>query len=1213
MTAGFVHLRLHTEYSLIDSVVRVPQLIEAVAAAGMPAVAATDQCNLFALVKFYKAALARGVKPIVGVDLLIREPGERQQPSRITLICQNQTGYLNATRLVSRAYLEGQQRGMPLLERDWLTAETLDGLIALSCATEGDVGRAIVNGREQDAERALEGWLALLPDRYYIELQRLGRADEESYIAAAVSLAGRRGVPVVATNDVRFLKATDFESHEARVCIHDGTLLADPHRVRRYTAQQYLRTPQEMSRLFADIPEALANSLEIARRASLTLKLGQPRLPPYPVPGDLSTEDFLRREAECGLEKRLADIFGLECATPPATSPVGADAEAYRRRLRAELDVICKMGFAGYFLIVADFIRWAKEHGVPVGPGRGSGAGSLVAYSLGITDLDPLRYDLLFERFLNPERVSMPDFDVDFCMEGRDRVIDYVAGHYGRDRVSQIITYGTMAAKAVVRDVGRVLGMTYGFVDKIAKLIPFELGITLEDALQKEPELKRLYDGEEEVRNLIDLARSLEGLTRNAGMHAGGVVIAPSVLTDFAPLYCDESGASLVTQFDKDDVEAAGLVKFDFLGLRTLTVIDWTVKAINARRAQAGEPALEINRIPLDDAFTYDTVFKKAQTVAVFQFESGGMQRMLKDAKPDRFDDLIALGALYRPGPMDLIPEYVACKHGKKPEYLHPDMEQVLGVTYGVFVYQEQVMQIAQRLAGYTLGGADLLRRAMGKKKPEEMAQQRGIFVAGAAARGIEERIANAIFDQMEKFAGYGFNKSHAAAYALLSYQTAWLKAHFPAAFMAAMLSADMDHTDKVVTLIHECEAIGLKVRRPDINSSLYEFTVEGERAILYGLGAVRGVGRGAVEALIGEREARGPFTSLEDLCRRIDLQKINRRVLEALLRSGSLDALGPNRATLMQRLPAAMQLGDQNSRAHEAGQNDLFGLGSPQGGERPDRTSGPGGPPPGMPLGTPGTSADAAPLASYSAASGIVPEWTDAVRLAGERETLGLYLTGHPAKPFAPLLARIATHWIGDLVSERPSPGAEPMRFGGGKLVTVGGLIDEVKKRGSRYILTLDDSTGRLEVTLFEDAYVKYRAVAIKDALVLVEGMLRFDDFSDGWRLAARTISDLASMGEQQATHIVLTWPEGRRDTPALQARLAELLAPYRPGPCTVRIRYCGAAARGEVKLGPEWAVRAASELREGLEQLLGRGSVEIRYAAVGASSGAPLSADGR
>ncbi len=1186
MSAGFVHLRLHTEYSLIDSVVRVPELIEAVAAAGMPAVAATDQCNLFAMVKFYRAALARGIKPIIGVDLLIRESGDRQQPARITLLCQNQTGYHNATRLVSRAYLEGQERGVPLIERSWLTAETLEGLIALSCASEGDVGRALANGREADAGRALDDWLALLPDRYYIELQRLGRAGEESYIAAAVNLAGRRGVPVVATNDVRFLKQSDFESHEARVCIHDGTLLADPNRVRRYTSNQYLRTPGEMSRLFADIPEALANSVEIARRASLVLKLGEARLPPYPVPGGMSTEEYLRREAESGLEQRLREIADASRAV--------TSYDSYRQRLRTELDVICQMGFAGYFLIVADYIRWARENGVPVGPGRGSGAGSVVAYSLRITDLDPLRYDLLFERFLNPERVSMPDFDVDFCMEGRDRVIDYVAGHYGRERVSQIITYGTMAAKAVVRDVGRVLGMTYGFVDKIAKLIPFELGITLDDALAKEPELGRLYDAEEEVHNLIDLARSLEGLTRNAGMHAGGVVIAPSVLTDFAPLYCDESGGSLVTQFDKDDVEAAGLVKFDFLGLRTLTVIDWTVKAINARRAQTGEPALDITRIPLDDAFTYERVFKRAQTVAVFQFESGGMQRMLKDAKPDRFEDLIALGALYRPGPMELIPEYVACKHGKAPEYLHPDMEQVLGVTYGVFVYQEQVMQIAQRLAGYTLGGADLLRRAMGKKKPEEMAKQRGVFVAGAAARGIAERIANAIFDQMEKFAGYGFNKSHAAAYALISYQTAYLKAHFPAAFMAAMLSADMDHTDKVVTLIHECEAMKLEVRPPDINTSLYPFTVEGDSAIRYGLGAVRGVGQGAVEAIVAEREARGPFASLEDLCRRLDLQKINRRVLEALLRCGSLDVLGPNRATLMHRLPSAMQLGDQNSRAHEAGQNDLFGLGAPA-------------------LATPGEKASAQPPVAARGDGVVLQEWTEAVRLAGERETLGLYLTGHPAKRFASLLACAASHWIGDLVSERPAAGSEPMRFGGGKPVTVGGLIDEVKKRGPRVILTLDDSTGRVEVTLFEDVYQRYRDLATKDALVLVEGMLRFDEFSDGWRVAGRRITDLGKLGEQQARHIVLTWPAGRPDTAALQGRLAELLATYRSGPCAITIEYSASAARGVLKLGPEWAVRATSELREGLEGLLGRGAVDVRYAPLAAASGPPLSADGR
>ncbi len=1169
MSAGFVHLRVHTEYSLIDSVVRVPELVEAVAGAGMAAVAVTDQNNLFAMVKFYREALARGVKPLIGVDLLVREGAEREPPSRLTLLCQSQTGYRNVTRLVSRAYLEGQQRGVPLIEREWLTGEALEGLIGLSCAAEGDVGRALANGREADAEAALARWQAVLPGRYYIELQRLGRPGEEAYIGAAVALAARRDVPVVATNDVRFLKPQDFEAHEARVCIHDGAQLADPARPRRYSTAQYLRTPQEMAALFADIPEALANTVEVARRASLVLDLGKPRLPPYPVPGQMSTEEFLRAEAAAGLERRLGE---LATRGPPPDPP------AYGQRLERELDVICQMGFAGYFLIVADFIRWAKNNGVPVGPGRGSGAGSLVAYCLGITDLDPLRYELLFERFLNPERVSMPDFDVDFCMAGRDRVIEYVATRYGRERVSQIITYGTMAAKAVVRDVGRVLGMSYGYVDKIAKLIPFELGITLDEALEKEPELKRLYQSEEEIRTLIDLARSLEGLTRNAGMHAGGVVIAPSVLTDFTPLYCDESGGSLVTQFDKDDVEAAGLVKFDFLGLRTLTIIDWAVKDINAKRAARGEPPLDISKIPLDDALTYDRVFKSAQTVAVFQFESGGMRRMLKDAKPDRIDDLIALGALYRPGPMDLIPEYIACKHGKKPQYLHREMEQVLGVTHGVFVYQEQVMQIAQRLAGYTLGGADLLRRAMGKKKPEEMAKQRGVFIAGAAARGIAEPIANAIFDQMEKFAGYGFNKSHAAAYALLSYQTAYLKAHYPGEFMAAVLSADMDHTDKVVTLIRECAEIGLQVLPPDVNRSQYMFTAEG-RVIRYGLGAVRGVGQGAAEALIREREAHGVFASLEDLCRRLDLQKLNRRVLEALLRCGSCDGLGPNRATLMERLPTAMQLGEQGSKASRAGQDDLFGLAAPE------------------------------PSAPAVVSGPELPEWPESVRLAGERETLGLYLTGHPMAAYEAGLARLVSHRIGDLTGERPMPGMEGPRGRGGRPVTVAGLIDEVRKRGPRVILTLDDGTGRIEAILFDEQFQQYRALISKDALLLAEGQLRFDEFADGWRIGVRRLTDLAKVREQQARRIVLKWPR-RADAPALQRRLAELLARHRPGPCAIAVEYATEVARGMLAFDAEWSVQPAAELIEALEALLGGAAVHVLYSAP--ADAAQRSADG-
>ncbi|MGH8218518.1 MAG: DNA polymerase III subunit alpha, partial [Steroidobacteraceae bacterium] len=696
MSHGFVHLRLHTEYSLVDSVVRVPELIDAVAAARMPAVALTDQANLFAMVKLYRAALERGVKPIVGVDLNVAE-GERGQSSRLALLCQSQVGYRNVAQLLTRGYLEAERlRGTPLIDRRWLTAEALEGTIALSCAAQGDVGRALLNGREREAARVLDAWLEIFGDRFYIELQRVGRPEGESYIAAAVALAARRGVPVVATNDVRFLAAADFESHEARVCIHEGALLTDPSRPRRYTAQQYLRTPAEMAALFADLPEALANSVEIARRCTLVLTLGEARLPQYPVPADTTTANYLRAEAERGLAERLAARTPErqpEALQPEALQP--EDRARYSARLATELDVICQMGFAGYFLIVADFIRWARENGVPVGPGRGSGAGSLVAYCLRITDLDPIEHDLLFERFLNPERVSMPDFDVDFCMEGRDRVIDYVARKYGRERVSQIITYGTMAAKAVVRDVGRVLGMSYGFVDRIAKLIPFELGITLEDALAKEPELKRLYDTEEEIRNLIDRARSLEGLTRNAGTHAGGVVIAPSVLTDFAPLYCEEGSSSVVTQFDKDDVEAAGLVKFDFLGLRTLTIIDRAVGRINRPRAASGEPPLVIEALPMGDAAAYQ-LLKSGRTTAVFQLESRGMKDLIRRLQPDCFEDIVAINALFRPGPLQsgMVEDFINRKHdgtGGPIDYLHPSLEAVLKATYGVILYQEQV------------------------------------------------------------------------------------------------------------------------------------------------------------------------------------------------------------------------------------------------------------------------------------------------------------------------------------------------------------------------------------------------------------------------------------------------------------------------------------------------------------------------------------------
>jgi DNA polymerase III subunit alpha len=1166
----FVHLHIHTEYSLVDSVVRItsegegaPGLMDAVAAAGMPAVALTDQSNLFAMVKFYRAAQSSGVKPIVGVDLRVREHGERAEPSTLVLLCQNAVGYLNLTRLVSRSYLEGQHKGVATVDRSWLSAQELTGLIALSGAREGDVGRALLNGKDAEARSALQYWLSLFGDRYYLELQRTGRENEERYLQEALTLAGDLGVPVVATNDVRFIRREDYEAHEARVCIHDGALLADPKRRRRYSEQQYLKSAQQMTELFRDVPEAIANSVEIARRCSLELKLGKSVLPPYPVPSGLSTEDFLREESKRGLGLRLVQL---------AAAPVEGRAisqEEYEQRLEVELGVICQMGFAGYFLIVADFIRWARENGVPVGPGRGSGAGSLVAYAIGITDLDPLRYDLLFERFLNPERVSMPDFDVDFCMDGRDRVIDYVATRYGRERVSQIITYGTMAAKAVVRDVARVFGQSYGFADSIAKLIPFELGITLKDALEKEPELQRRYQTEEETRAIIDMARALEGLVRNAGMHAGGVVIAPSVLTDFAPLYCDDTGANVVTQFDKDDVEAAGLVKFDFLGLRTLTIIDWAVKIINAHRARQGEPPLDVAALPMDDTATYD-LLKRCETTAVFQLESRGMKDLIRRLQPDCFEDIVALVALFRPGPLQsgMVDDFIARKHGKTTgpiDYLHPDLKPVLAPTYGVILYQEQVMQIAQVLAGYTLGGADLLRRAMGKKKPEEMAKQRSIFVSGATERGVEQATAEHIFDLMEKFAGYGFNKSHSAAYALLSYQTAWLKAHYPAAFMSAVLSSDMDKTDKVVTLIDEARRMQLKVEPPDVNSSQYMFAVSGPRTIRYGLGAIKGVGQSVVDMLVAQREASGAYGDLADLCRRSDVNRMNRRVLEALIRSGAVDTLGANRATLMHSLPTAMQLADQTIRARVVGQDDMFGL------------------------------ADTSPSAVAPMASEVLPDWSRRVRLEGERDTLGLYLTGHPFEEFEAEVRPVISGRIVDVTGDRPAPSQNEGFHFKGKPVTAAGMVFDIGKRGSRIIFTLDDRSARLEASMFEDVWQQYRTLITKGAIVIVEGSLRFDEYIEGWRLTAKRVIDIDQAREQHARRLVLRWPEGADRT--FVKTLEATLRPFRGGRCAVALRYQSSAARAEVMFSEEWCVKATRELTERLSQLCGNDGVRLLY----------------
>jgi DNA polymerase-3 subunit alpha len=1132
-------------------------LLESVRNAGMPAVAVTDQDNLFAMVGFYKSAVACGIKPIIGADVHFRLYADGRPAGRIVLLCRNSLGYRNLSGLLSRAYLEGQESGVPVIRSEWLAGGASEGLVALSGGARGILGPALLAGRREQARDWLSRCQELFGGEFCFEVARTGRPGEEEYLAEAVELASSSGAPVIATNDVRFIRGEDFEAHEARVCIHSGRVLNDPARPREYTDQQYLRSPHEMQALFADLPEALANAVETARRCSLTLALNQPHMPEVVVPDGLSVEEYLQAESKRGLSQRLA---AAEIAAPAH--------EPYDLRLQREIEVICRMGFAGYFLIVADFIRWAKRNGIPVGPGRGSGAGSLVAFALGITELDPLKHRLLFERFLNPERVSMPDFDIDFCMDGRDRVIEYVSDRYGRDRVSQIITYGTMAAKAVVRDVGRVLGQPYGFVDGIAKLIPPEPKITLSDAMRAEAEFRRRYEAEDDVRANIDLAQQLEGLVRNAGKHAGGVVIAPTRITDFAPLYRVQGESATVTQFDKDDLEAVGLVKFDFLGLRTLTIIDLAVRTINAGSSASGETSasLAIADIPLDDQPTFE-LLRSGRTTAVFQLESRGMRDLIKKLKPDHFDDLVALVALFRPGPLQsgMVDDFISRKHaegGPAVEHLHPDIAEVLESTYGVIVYQEQVMQIAQILAGYTLGSADELRRAMGKKKPEEMAKQRSVFVDGAKARGVESAVATRIFDLMEKFAEYGFNRSHSAAYALLAYQTAWLKAHHPAAFMAAVLSCEMDDTDKLVLLKRDVEGIGLAVLPPHVNESAFAFTPTDARTIRYGLGAIKGLGRSVAESIVSARADGGSFSSLHSFCRRIGSQRAGKRAMEALIKAGALDELAANRASLLAALPAAMAGAEQAARSRDAGQEDMFG----------------------------GASSTQVPVEAVPA----VAEWSPGKRLLAEREALGLYLSGHPFDQYRADARFIASGSLSDLANAPKPAGAS---FTGSQRVAVAaGLVTNLRKRGNRITLELDDGISTMEVSIFPETYERFRNYLGAHSIVVVTGTLRFDDYVDAWRLVANEISDIDRVIEARASRLVIRWLEGpeRRMTPR---SLQKALEPFRPGNCSISIQLAREDVQARLMLGKEWAVRPSRELRDRLAELVGQDGFRFVY----------------
>ena len=1148
-TPQFIHLRLHSEFSIADGLVRIDEVVKAAAADQQPALAMTDLSNLFGMVKFYNKSRSAGVKPLIGCDVWISNEEDSDKPHRLLLLVKNHTGYLQLCELLSRAWLTNLHRGRAEIRIEWLEQRAdKEGLIALSGFALGDIGAALEHGNHALAERCAQRWSVIFPENFYIEVQRNGNLQQENLLREMTQLAAKVKLPVVATHPVQFLRPEEFVAHEARTCIAEGEILANTRRVKRFTDQQYFKTQAEMASLFADMPAALANSVAIAQRCNLVLELGKPRLPDFPTPDGVTIDEFLIVQASAGIEQRLVKLY-------PQVEKRDAERERYTSRLKFETDTIIKMGFAGYFLIVADFIQWAKNNGVPVGPGRGSGAGSLVAYSLSITDLDPLAYNLLFERFLNPDRVSMPDFDIDFCQEGRDRVIQYVKDRYGKEAVSQIATFGTMAAKGAVRDVGRVLDFGYNFCDGISKLIPFKPGklVTIADALSEEPQLAERQENEEEVRQLLDLAQQVEGIARNVGMHAGGVLIAPGKLTDFCPLYTQGGDAGVVSQYDKDDVEAVGLVKFDFLGLTTLTILDRAVRSI--RHLDSAMADFNLETLALDDKSTYQ-LLTQAKTVAVFQLESRGMQGMLKDARPDRFEDIIALVALYRPGPMDLIPDFCRRKHGERFDYPDPRTESILSETYGIMVYQEQVMQMAQVIGGYSLGGADLLRRAMGKKKPEEMAQHRQIFRAGAEKNGLDENQADAIFDLMEKFAGYGFNKSHAAAYALLSYHTAYLKVHHAAAFMAANLSMAMDDTDKIKILVEDAtEVCGLTLLPPDINLSVYRFTPvadAGKKAdrIRYGLGAIKGSGQNAIEAIIAARQEKR-FTDLFDFIRRVDKRQINRRTIESLIRAGAFDSFNVDRGILLASVGFAMECAEQAEAS--ANQVSLFGDVDEMSTTNPEYVK-------------------AAP-------------WSEKQKLTEEKAALGFYLSGHLFKSYEAEARRFARVKLADLSPSRDS-----------RLVVgiISGVRTQMTQRGKMVIVSLDDMSAVVEVTVYNEVFDANRALFKEDEFLAVHCKVSEDRFSGGLRITAERVMDIATARANFVKALRLSL-NGQADA----VKLRELIQPFQQSTssCPIVVQYTKNGALSEIRLSDEWRVRADEKLRTSLCEWLSPDNVWFEY----------------
>lgn len=1157
-TPSFVHLRSHSEFSVVDGITRISALVSKAKEYEQPALALTDLGNLFGLIKFYKAARKQGIKAIAGSDLYLENEIDRDKPFKVAVLVMNHDGYLALCELLTNAWLTNQYKGRGEVKREWLFNQP--NLILLSGAHQGDVGQALLSGNVEQAWTWAQQWQQHYPNRYFIELQRAGFDDEERYIQAALSLAGDLVLPVVATHPIQFANPEDFSAHEVRVCIAEGEQLANPKRSRKFTADQYFISSEQMQARFADIPSALANTVEIAKRCSLELKLGVPHLPDFPTPEGMSLGDFLIKEAEDGLAIRLQQLYATE-------SEQKQQHPQYLERLRWECQTIIDMGFPGYFLIVADFINWAKANGVPVGPGRGSGAGSLVAYSLGITDLDPLRYDLLFERFLNPERVSMPDFDIDFCQDNRERVIDYVKERYGRDAVSQIATFGTLGAKAVIRDVGRVLQLPYGLCDSLSKLIPFSPADpwSLKRALAEEPSFKERYENDEEVKALIDLARPLEGLTRSVGMHAGGVLIAPGKLIDFCPLYRQPGeDANVISQYDKDDVEDAGLVKFDFLGLRNLTILDWAVKYV--RQFNPEKHDFDLMTLSLDDKAAYK-ILCDGNTTAVFQLESRGMKELLRNLRPSNFEDIIAMLALYRPGPLEsgMVVDFVNRKHGRaEVDYFHSDLTSVLESTYGVIVYQEQVMLISQIVGGYSLGGADLLRRAMGKKKAEEMAMHRDIFEKGAVEKGYDADLAVKLFDLMEKFAGYGFNKSHSAAYALIAYHTAWLKAHHPAEFIAATMLSDMDDTEKMQIFWKDALANGVEVLPPNVNASEYRFipvkdqnSAKGKppRTIRYGLGAIKGAGEAAIHAIVAARQLGGAFTSLFDFCKRVDRASLNKRTLDALIKAGAFDTIDPNRAALLATVNRAMEAADQVTR--NLHQVSLFDDSSDE-------------------------------LIEQELEQ--LPEWDLQTQLRQEKSALGYYFSGHLFNAWSDEVRRFASCTLMNL-----APAYGPQWFAG----VLSSIRVRMTRRGRMMIATLDDGTAQVEVTIFNELFELNKLRLKEDQLVIICGKVSADEYSGGLRITADEIYDLQLAREAKARSLNLSLTTEHYDT----NKLHQLLNPFRAEPenqipgVPVDVLIDNPQYSCKVSLGQEWRVRLADTMLEQLELWLGKQAVNINY----------------